>query len=295
MSGGPAVFRGMSRATLDAAYDNRRAFPDFADRAREWSRRSRSVCANARVERDVPYGPRGRQRIDFIHCGLRARPTFAFIHGGYWQWNDKADHAFVGEGLLDIGVNLALVGYSLAPAVRVRDIVSETSAAVAWLQPRLAGRFDAAEMLVVGGHSAGGQLAAIAAEMHGVRGALVVSGIHDLEPIRLCYLNAVLDLDASEVDELSPIRRRPADVPVCVAVGDRELPELVRQSIDYARVLQHRTPGSTLQMVSGADHFLVLEALARRTGVLCAAACRLLGLDPGDERHGPNHTREHTQ
>lgn len=281
MNEGAAVFRDMSQAELDAAYDNRRAFPDFAERAVVWAQRSRSVFASARSERELAYGTGPRQRIDFIHCGTRGRPTLAFVHGGYWQWNDKADHAFVGEGLLELGVNLALIEYSHAPAVRVRSIASEASAAIAWLQARLTTRFDAAETLVICGHSAGGHLAAIGAEVPGVHGALLVSGIYDLAPIRACYLNAALNLEMAEVDELSPIRRPPPAVPVCVAVGDRELSELVRQSIDYVAYLATCATESTFCVVPAAEHFIVLETLASRTGVLCAAACRLLGIDGG--------------
>lgn len=283
-----AVYRGMDQAALDAAYDNRRAFPHFAERARQWSERSRALLARVRVERDVPYGLQSRARIDFLHCGERGRPTLAFIHGGYWQWNDKADHAFVAEGLLDLGVNVALIGYSLAPALRVSRIVQEASAAVAWLQARLTSRFGASEALVVSGHSAGGQLAAIAAETPGVRGALLVSGVYDLDPIRRCYLNAVLGLDAAEVEQVSPRLRRPPGVPVCVAVGRRELPELVRQSVEYAAYLESHEVPSTLVHVPEADHFLVLEALADRRGALCAAANRMLGV-PG----GPSSTASH--
>lgn len=281
MNEGAALFRGMTQSALDAAYDNRRAFPDFAERAVVWAQRSRAVYANARAERELAYGTEPRQRIDFIHCGVRGRPTFAFIHGGYWQWNDKADHAFVGEGLLDLGVNLALIEYSLAPAVRLTDIVRETNAAIVWLQSRLTSRFDAAETLVICGHSAGGHLAAMGAGVPGVHGALLVSGIYDLAPIRACYLNAALDIDSAEVEELSPIRRHPPVVPVCVAFGDHELSELVRQSTDYAAYLAPRALNSTLCIVPGAEHFIVLEALAGRTGLLCSAACRMLGIESG--------------
>jgi len=45
-------------------------------------------------------------------------PTLAFIHGGYWQMNDKESFAFFAEGLLPLGINLAVVEYTLAPAVQ---------------------------------------------------------------------------------------------------------------------------------------------------------------------------------
>ena len=49
---------------------------------------------------------------------------------GYWQMNDKENFAFFAEGLLPLGINLAVIDYTLAPAARLDRIVTEVRSAV---------------------------------------------------------------------------------------------------------------------------------------------------------------------
>ena len=49
---------------------------------------------------DLAYGPRPRNRIDFIKCGPPRAPTLVFVHGGYWQMRAKENFAFVATGPL---------------------------------------------------------------------------------------------------------------------------------------------------------------------------------------------------
>src|SRR5437764_12241841 len=74
-----------------------------------------------------------------------------------------------------------------------------------------------------------------------VRGGIAISGIYDLEPIRLNYLNEKLGLDVAEAERNSPLRHLPATAgELVVAYGSRELPELCRQSIEHARAWTER-------------------------------------------------------
>lgn len=272
-----AVYRGFTQDELDLAYDNRRAVPEHARFREEWTRRSEALYARTRCERDLAYGPAPRQRLDFFHCGEAGRPTFAYIHGGYWQWNEKEMHAFVGEGLLARGVNVAQIEYTLAPGARMDQIAEEARMAMRWLLPHLASQFGASGRLVVGGHSAGGHLSAIALEVPGLDGGLLISGLYELEPIRLSYLNAPIGMDAAEAQRNSPQRRSPARVPTIVTVGDAELPELRRQSAEYAAYLRERGVPVEALPLPGDDHFTVLERLAARDGTLCDRVVRMLG------------------
>jgi arylformamidase len=38
---------------------------------------------------DLRYGEGPRQRLDFFAGRRPGAPTLAYIHGGYWQMNDK--------------------------------------------------------------------------------------------------------------------------------------------------------------------------------------------------------------
>jgi arylformamidase len=81
---------------------------------------------------------------------------------------------------------------------------------VRWLAEHL-GEYGAdPNRLYVSGHSAGGHLTAMTMPLAEVCGGIAISGIYDLEPIRLNYLNEKLGLDA-EVERNSPVRDVPAN------------------------------------------------------------------------------------
>jgi len=270
-----AVFRNFSQAELDAGYNNRAAEPGLDAIKADWDQRSKAVYGHSRVDRDLAYGSDARQRLDFFHASSKGRPTVAYIHGGYWQTNEKEPNAFVAEGLLAHDLNVALIEYTLAPAASMGGIVTEIRAAIAWLVARLQPELASSRRLVVAGHSAGGHLTAMAAGLPGVSGALAISGLFDLEPIRLSYLNAPLKMDLDEAGANSPIKLRFPSVPVSVAVGAAELPELVRQSQDYAAALSAAGRPVRMLLVPKATHFTILEEIARPSGSLAMEAARL--------------------
>ena len=101
--------------------------------------------------------------------------------------------------------------------------------------------------------------------------------IYDLEPIRLNYLNEKLRLDEAEVQRNSPMLNFPPMAgPLIVTYGTAELPELCRQSIDYAQAWVERGLPGHLLAINGADHFTILETLAQRDGELMQALLTLV-------------------
>jgi len=124
--------------------------------------------------------------------------------------NDKEDHAFLAEGTMSSGINLAVIEYTLAPAARLDRIVAEVRRAVRWLAEHLGDYGADPSRLYVSGHSAGGHLTATTIVLPAVRGGIAISGIYDLEPIRLNYLNEKLGLDAAEAERNSPLLHIPS-------------------------------------------------------------------------------------
>ena len=266
-------YRGMDRAALDAAYNNTAAvgLPKRDRYVAGWTARSDTIRQGG-GRLDLPYGDGPRQRLDFFACGRPGAPTLAYIHGGYWQMNDKEAYAFFGEALLHAGWNLAVLEYTLAPAARLDQIVGEVRAAVGWVIDHAAELGGNPARVFIAGHSAGGHLTAAAMNDRRVAGGIAISGIYDLEPIRLNYLNDKLGLDVAETVRNSPIKHLPAQAsPLVVSVGLGELPELIRQSEEYAAAWRaHGLPGEYMP-VPAHDHFSILEELARPSGRLFAA------------------------
>src|SRR5215472_2931948 len=128
------LWRGMTRAELDLDYDNRGAVKNSAAKVAEWTERSARFRAVPGALLDLAYGPRPRNRIDIFRSGASAAPLLVFIHGGYWQRNGKEMFACLAEGPLARGIDVALLGYTLAPEATLTEIVAEVRAAVAWLR-----------------------------------------------------------------------------------------------------------------------------------------------------------------
>jgi acetyl esterase/lipase len=274
------LYRGMDRAQLDAAYNNSAAVPERDAIVAGWAAHSARVRREIGGHLDLAYGDTPRERLDLFLAADPDAPTLAFIHGGYWQINDiaKESFAFFAQGLLPLGINLVVIEYTLAPMARLERIVAEVRRSVRWLAEHLAEHGADPNRLYVAGHSAGGHLTAMTMPLPEVRGAIAISGIYDLEPIRLNYLNEKLALDPAEAERNSPVRDLPSTAgELVVAYGTRELPELCRQSIEYARAWTERGLPGRLLPVDGADHFTILDALARPDGVLTQALLAMLG------------------
>jgi arylformamidase len=91
------IWRGMTRAQLDAAYNNTAAVRNSANKLADWIERSKRARAERSELLDLEYGRRPRNRIDIFRCGKVHAPLLVYIHGGYWQRNAKEFFACLAE------------------------------------------------------------------------------------------------------------------------------------------------------------------------------------------------------
>jgi acetyl esterase/lipase len=275
------VYRGMNRAELDAAYNNSAAVTDSPALLADWQARSDRLRAANPVLLDLRYGPAERNRIDYFGARVSG-PVLVFIHGGYWQMRAKETFSFLAAGPLAHCIHVAMIGYTLAPEKRLDGIVAEVRDAIAWLGARVSEYGGDPARIYVAGWSAGGHLTAMGLAEPAVRGGLAISGIYDLEPIRLCYLNDKLGLDVEEARRNSPLLHLSASTkPLIVACGGRELPELQRQSREYAAARAQAGLPGRLVTLARHNHFSILEELARPDGALTRLVRELVGTQEG--------------
>ena len=276
---------------LDAQYNNRARVPDHAAVMARWAQASalaRSGAATAQL--DVRYDDGVGETLDIFPAAKPSAPVLVFIHGGYWRGLDKADHSFVAPSFNADGAAVVVPNYALCPAVSIEHITLQMAAAVAWVW-RHAARFggDPSRIALVG-HSAGGHLTAMLLccrwkevddelPAQPVSGALALSGLYDLEPLRHTpMLQADLQLTPSSVARLSPaFFPRPKRTKLYAAVGLDESDEFLRQNT-LIRDVWGPTAVPVCETVPGSNHFTVLNELANPASRVHQLALRLLGL-----------------
>ena len=117
-------WRRLSQQDRDLGLNNGVAVAGSGDMVAGWERRSAEMRARDSDHLDLRYGPRERNRIDFFKAAEKA-PTVLFIHGGYWQMRAKEVFAIFAAGPLAHGINVATIGYTLAPEATLDEIVAE--------------------------------------------------------------------------------------------------------------------------------------------------------------------------
>lgn len=254
-------WRTMSRGEVDRGLNNGAAVAGSADIIAGWEQRSAALRQRHPQHLDLRYGARERNRIDFLQSRDNA-PTLLFIHGGYWQHRSKEIFAVVAEGPMAHGINVALIGYTLAPDATLDEIVAEIYAGIDFLADRLPAFGATSGGIVACGWSAGGHLTSMALSNKHVRAGVAISGIYDLEPIRHSYLNEKLRLDEAMSRRNSPVRRPggPAK-PLSLVVGSAELPLLRKQTADHAGHRARYGLPVTYEEIPGADHFTIMNEM----------------------------------
>jgi acetyl esterase/lipase len=254
-------WRKMSRDEVDRGLNNGAAVAASADIIVGWEKRSAVLRQRHPQHLDLRYGARERNRIDFLKAADKA-PTLLFIHGGYWQHRAKEIFALVAEGPMAHSINVALIGYTLAPDATLDEIVAEIHAGIDFLAGQLPDLGAASGGIVVSGWSAGGHLTSMALLNKHVRAGVAISGIYDLEPIRHSYLNEKLKLDETMSRRNSPMMQSggPAK-PLSLVVGSAELPLLRKQTADFAGHRARHSLPVTYEEIPGADHFTIMNEM----------------------------------
>jgi arylformamidase len=259
-------WRELSQQELDRGLNNGEAVAGSGDIVADWDRRSAEVRHRHSAHLDLRYGRRERNRIDFLKARENA-PTLLFIHGGYWQMRAKEAFTLFAEGAMAHGINVALIGYTLAPEAVLDEIVAEVHAGIDHLAAQLPELGGDREGIVVSGWSAGGHLTAMALSNANVRAGVAISGIYDLEPIRHSYLNVKLGLDVASSRRNSPIMQPAGPMkPLSLVVGGAELPLLRKETADFAGHRARYGLPVTYEEIPGADHFSIMKEMASPNG-----------------------------
>ena len=216
------VWRDMDQKALDDAYDQDVYAPNrplIVTRRLAAAERARAILG---LPQRVAYGPSEYERLDIFRSpepsgGHNGAPVNVFVHGGAWRRNKAADYAAQAEPLNRAGahciiidfINVEQAGGDLLPMYR------QVRGALAWAWRNAEQYGGDRERFYISAHSSGSHLSACVLtdgwREEGLpedfcKGALLLSGMYDLEPVRLSKRSSYVGFTDAMVEKLSSQR-----------------------------------------------------------------------------------------
>ena len=123
-----------------------------------------SAQAKLIVKRDIPYAEPAdpRQKVDISTPeGAKNLPVVFWIHGGGWQTGDRTNVQVKPQAFVDKGFIFVSTGYRLLTNVEMGTIFRDIAKSLRWVHDHIAEHGGDPRRILVMGHSAGAQLAAL--------------------------------------------------------------------------------------------------------------------------------------
>jgi acetyl esterase/lipase len=123
-----------------------------------------SAAQSQEIKRDIPYAAPAQERqvLDiYSPQGAKDLPVVFWIHGGGWQTGDKSSIQHKPQAFMDKGCVFVSTNYRLLPNVDMATIVRDVAKSMRWVHDHIAEHGGDPKRLLVMGHSAGAQLAAL--------------------------------------------------------------------------------------------------------------------------------------
>jgi arylformamidase len=282
---GPVVWLDMDQQELDDAYDQPKYAPnrDIIVKRRQWmSERVRKVIG---APQRVAYGPTEIETLDIYRAksdrtNQDNAPVNVFIHGGAWRSNKAADYGLQAEMFVNAGAHYVIIDFTNVDQTDgdLMPMYEQVRRAVAWVARNAKSFGGDPNRLYLSGHSSGAHLGgcvlATGLAEEGLapdafKGAMLVSGMYDLKPVRMSKRSTYVKITDEAEHKLSAQRHLARiTTPLMLAHGTCETPEFMRQTRDFHAALQAAGKPAELIVAEGYNHFELLETMASPYGVL---------------------------
>lgn len=220
-----------------------------------------------RADKIIEYGPHKQQRIELFFPKIREKdlPILVFLHGGAWIAGNIDWLRFMADPVIRQPAIFAAVSYRLAPECRWPSQLNDFELAFNSLFPALKKHGGDTNKIVVGGHSAGGQIAAMAVlteKISPVLACMLVSS-----PLDLRYDRVPSDTGAGRVyqyllerpeddTDASPITRiKKNSVPFHLTWGSEDFVRIADSNTRMMQAMREEGQHVEYRIHTGADHF----------------------------------------
>jgi arylformamidase len=296
---GPLVWLDMDQTELDNAYDQSVYAPNQPLVYARMAAANAGALARLGKPRRFQYGAAEIESVDVYCCksatasanvGAKA-PINIYIHGGAWRNGRSADFTSIAEPLVNAGAHSVIVDFNNIDDVggNLMTMVRQVRGAVAWVY-RNARQFGGdPDRIHVTGHSSGSHLAGCVVTTDWLqdfglpkdilKGAVLVSGMYELKPVRLSKRSKYVNFTDEIEHELSAIRHIDRlNCPIVVAHGTQETPEFQRQAREFVAAV--KAAGKPVQFIvgEGYNHFEIRETICNPYGLMGRLVLEQMGL-----------------
>src|ERR1019366_3858232 len=123
-----------------------------------------AIYAETKVQRGIPYAePKNERQMLDVYAPTKGKnlPVVVWIHGGGWRRGDRADMQKKPQAFVDKGFVLVSISYRFVPKVTVNEMAGDVAQAIHWTHDHAKDYGGDPDRIIVMGHSAGAQLAAL--------------------------------------------------------------------------------------------------------------------------------------
>lgn len=241
--------------------------------------RSKKVAESSRVVVDQAYGTDYWQRLDVYLPAdktLRDLPVLLFLHGGGWSNGYKEWMGFMAPAFTDLPAIFISVSYRLLPDIKYPANLDDTIAALAWVRRNIERFGGDPDRLFIGGHSAGGHLAALATlrrdllaaagvPVKAILGCFPVSGSYKFEIGELEARGKAMLEKPEDAAEISPITHVAGNrVPFYITWGGKDLEHCLKTAPPMVEALKAAGTRVEHQVFDEFDHFEISIDNGRR-------------------------------
>jgi arylformamidase len=265
---GPRVWLDMDQIELDASYNQTSYAPLEDEIIRRYASNSELVRARLGEPRREAYGPTEPEKLNIHRTARPNAPIFVFIHGGAWLDGSAKISAFAAEMFVNAGAHFVALDFvAIEPAGGdLRMMADQVRRGVAWVYRNATSFGGDATRLYIGGMSSGGHLCGVtlvtdwqkefALPIDTIKGGLCMSGIYDLNAVRLSSRSSYINFTEEMEQVMSPQRHLDLlRAPVTVTYGTNDQMTHLNSSAKAVISPPHCVPLASLSAPSDASRW----------------------------------------
>lgn len=281
------VYLNYTQAELDRNFSQADWAPNRLQILQRYGERSRITRQRLGEPERFAYGEGEVEAVDLFRAENDNAPVHVFIHGGAWRAGTAESYHFPADMFIDKGISYAALDFGNVQDIGLNGMIAQLRKAIAWVYKNSDMLGVDKNQIYISGHSSGAHLGGVLLVTDWsefdvpndvIKGATLISGMYDLEPVRLSARASYVPFTDEIEDALSTQRHlERINTPVILAFGGLETEEFKRQTRGFARAMEDAGKVVELIFTERYNHFEIMDDFGNPYGQVSAAALQQAG------------------